>query len=84
MVFAAEAEGNIGTEQVKALRIIEPEDVAEAVVRGLASEKFLILPHEEVRDYVAAKAADHDAWIGAMRRFQNKLLAGGASPTPGT
>lgn len=79
MVFNAEAEGNIGTEQVKALRIIEPDDVAEAVVAGLASEKFLILPHAEVREYVAAKAADHDAWIGAMRRFQSKLLAGGAT-----
>lgn len=84
MVFAPEAEGNIGTEQVKALRIIEPDDVAQAVVEGLAAERFLILPHAEVRDFMAAKAADHDAWIGAMRRFQSKLLAGGATHTEGT
>ena len=74
MVYGEGADDNIGIKQVKALRILEPEDVADVVVAGLASEKFLVLPHEEVREYVAAKAADHDRWIGAMRRFQTSLL----------
>jgi NAD(P)-dependent dehydrogenase (short-subunit alcohol dehydrogenase family) len=48
--------------------VLEPEDVADAVVRGLAEERFLILPHAEVADHVAFKAADIDRWIAAMRR----------------
>ena len=31
--------------------VIEPEDVAEAVIDGLAEGRFLILPHPEVADY---------------------------------
>src|SRR5205085_5928583 len=31
---------------------LEPEDVAEAVVQGLADERFLILPHPEVAEFV--------------------------------
>ena len=54
---------------------IEPEDVADAVVAGLAAERFLILPHPEVADYVQRKADDHDRWIAGMRRLQARILA---------
>ena len=73
MVFGEGAEQNIGIRQVKALRIVEPEEVADAVVASLEAEEFLILPHPEVREYVLAKANDHDRWIGAMRHFQDTL-----------
>ena len=56
---------------------IEPEDVAEAVVAGLAEERFLILPHPEVLDYFRNKAADYDRWLGGMRKLQRRV-AGGA------
>ena len=59
---------------VKAQRIIEPEEVADVVVEGLADERFLILPHPEVADYERAKATDRERWLGAMRRMQSKLL----------
>jgi NAD(P)-dependent dehydrogenase (short-subunit alcohol dehydrogenase family) len=52
--------------------IIEPEDVAGAVVRGLAEEKFLILPHPKVAEYLQRKAADRDRWIAGMNRLQQK------------
>ena len=52
---------------------IEPEVVAEAVVRGLETEQFLILPHPEVADYVNRKANDRDRWIRGMRRLQAKI-----------
>jgi NAD(P)-dependent dehydrogenase (short-subunit alcohol dehydrogenase family) len=52
---------------------IEPEDVAEAVVRGLAEEKFLILPHPEVAEYFQRKANDYDRWLRGMRRLQDKI-----------
>jgi NAD(P)-dependent dehydrogenase (short-subunit alcohol dehydrogenase family) len=55
---------------------LEPEQVADYVIQGLAEEKFLILPHPEVAEYVSRKAADHDRWIRGMRRLQatNPLL----------
>lgn len=54
---------------------IEPEVVAEAVIQGLATEQFLILPHPEVADYVNRKANDRDRWIRGMRRLQAKIKA---------
>jgi NAD(P)-dependent dehydrogenase (short-subunit alcohol dehydrogenase family) len=60
---------------------ISPEEVAEYVIRGLAEEKFLILPHPVVADYCQRKAGDHDRWIHGMRRIQSKILeaSGGTS-----
>lgn len=55
---------------------IEPEDVAEAVVAGLADERFLILPHPEVLDYFRNKAADYDRWLGGMRKLQRRVTGG--------
>ena len=52
---------------------LEPEDVAQAVVDGLRSEEFLILPHPEVKEYVRRKADDHDRWIRGMRRLQARV-----------
>jgi hypothetical protein len=52
---------------------LEPEQVAEAVVVGLADERFLILPHPEVGEYVRRKANDYDRWLRGMRRMQAKL-----------
>ena len=52
--------------------IMEPEQVAEAVVAGLAAEKFLILPHAEVAEYMQRKAADRDRWIAGMNRLQQR------------
>ncbi len=48
---------------------LEPEDVAEAVVAGLAEERFLILPHPEVAEYFRRKADDYDRWLRGMRRL---------------
>jgi NAD(P)-dependent dehydrogenase (short-subunit alcohol dehydrogenase family) len=51
---------------------LEPEAVAEAVVAGLAEERFLILPHPEVADYFRRKADDYERWLRGMRRLQQK------------
>jgi NAD(P)-dependent dehydrogenase (short-subunit alcohol dehydrogenase family) len=53
---------------------LDPDDVADAVVTGLAEERFLILPHPEVATYVRRKADDHDRWIRGMRRLQQAVL----------
>ena len=52
---------------------IEPEQVAEAAVRGLAEERFLILPHPDVAEYFRRKAANYDRWLEGMRRLQAKI-----------
>jgi NAD(P)-dependent dehydrogenase (short-subunit alcohol dehydrogenase family) len=51
---------------------LEPEQVADAVVKGLAEERFLILPHPEVADYFRRKAGDYDRWLGGMRHLRRK------------
>ncbi|MBL8220189.1 MAG: SDR family oxidoreductase [Bryobacterales bacterium] len=49
---------------------VSVEEVAEAVVRGLDAEEFLILPHPEVKTYFERKAGDYDRWLRGMRRLR--------------
>ena len=56
---------------------LEPADVAEAVVAGLAEERFLILPHQEVEQYFQNKANDYDRWLGGMRKLQRTVFPDG-------
>jgi NAD(P)-dependent dehydrogenase (short-subunit alcohol dehydrogenase family) len=49
---------------------IEPEQLADEVVKGLAEERFLILSHPEVAEYFRRKASDYDRWLRGMRRLQ--------------
>ncbi|SDD40979.1 Short-chain dehydrogenase [Streptomyces prasinopilosus] len=49
---------------------IEPEDVADALFRGIDEDRFLILPHPEVAEYYQARAADPERWLGGMNRIQ--------------
>jgi NAD(P)-dependent dehydrogenase (short-subunit alcohol dehydrogenase family) len=53
--------------------MITPEQVADAVMEGLADERFLILPHPEVLDYFRRKADDYDRWLAGMRRLQARF-----------
>jgi NAD(P)-dependent dehydrogenase (short-subunit alcohol dehydrogenase family) len=68
------APGDPSTEVVLAQGAIEPEQLADAVIEGLRAERFLILPHPEVSDYVRRKAEDPDRWIAGMRRLQAKIM----------
>jgi NAD(P)-dependent dehydrogenase (short-subunit alcohol dehydrogenase family) len=49
---------------------LEPEQVAEDVVKALAEERFLILPHPEVAEYFQRKASDYERWLRGMRRLE--------------
>jgi NAD(P)-dependent dehydrogenase (short-subunit alcohol dehydrogenase family) len=73
MVFGPGTDGALGSEQVRRLGVIEPEEVAEAVVQALREERFLILPHPEVATYFRNKAENHDRWLGGMRKLQRQL-----------
>ena len=51
---------------------LEPEQVADVVVNGLADERFLILPHPEVAEYFRRKATDYERWLGGMRKLRRE------------
>lgn len=53
--------------------MIEPEAVAEACVRAIEAEDFLILPHPEVLEYMRRKAANYNRWIGGMKKLNRKF-----------
>ena len=54
--------------------IISPEEVADCVVEGLGAERFLILPHPQVLEYMRRKGQDYDRWLGGMRRLHRATL----------
>jgi NAD(P)-dependent dehydrogenase (short-subunit alcohol dehydrogenase family) len=56
--------------------VLAPADVAEAVVRGLDAESFLILPHEQVKTYMQRKTGDYDRWIRGMVRLRRGVIDG--------
>jgi hypothetical protein len=49
--------------------IIEPEDVADAVIAGIRDERVLILPHENVVGFMSLKGSDPERWVKGMRRI---------------
>jgi NAD(P)-dependent dehydrogenase (short-subunit alcohol dehydrogenase family) len=71
------AQGDPAMEPLLVVGSIEPEQVAADTVEGLRDERFWILPHPEVADYVRRKADDVDRWLAGMRRLQARI---GAAP----
>lgn len=55
---------------------IEPDVVADALMKGIEEERFLILPHPEVAGYYQARAAEPDRWLTTMNHIQQKWEAG--------
>jgi NAD(P)-dependent dehydrogenase (short-subunit alcohol dehydrogenase family) len=52
--------------------ILEPEDVAEACVRSIEAEEFLVLPHPQVLEYMRRKTGDYERWIRGMQRLNRQ------------
>ena len=68
-------EDPIGAAPLLAGGLIEPDDVAAAVVAGVRDERFLILPHEQVADHVALKGAQPERWLNGMRKLVRQARA---------
>ncbi len=54
-------------------RVIEPDEVADALWAAMATGRFLVLPHPEVAGYHAHRAAHPEVWLAQMRRLQRHL-----------
>jgi NAD(P)-dependent dehydrogenase (short-subunit alcohol dehydrogenase family) len=59
--------------------LLEPSDVAEAVVAGIREERFLIFPHPQVAKYMAFKGGDNERWLAGMRRMVRQSREAGAA-----
>jgi NAD(P)-dependent dehydrogenase (short-subunit alcohol dehydrogenase family) len=57
--------------------VLEPEQVANAVVAAIDREQFLILPHPEVLTFFQRKALDYERWLAGMRRLQSRTSSAG-------
>lgn len=69
----------VGAAPLLAGGVLEPEEVAEAVVAGVREERFLILPHPEVARHLALKGGDPERWLNGMRRLVRQARAQAAS-----
>jgi NAD(P)-dependent dehydrogenase (short-subunit alcohol dehydrogenase family) len=45
------------------------EQLMDEMVKTMREEKFLILPHPKVLDYIRMKTADYDRWLGGMQKL---------------
>jgi NAD(P)-dependent dehydrogenase (short-subunit alcohol dehydrogenase family) len=65
----------VGAAPLLAGGVLEPEDVAAAVVEAIREERFLILPHEAVAHHTALKGAQPERWIAGMRKLVREARA---------
>src|SRR6202790_4132280 len=53
--------------------VMQPAEVARIVIEAMAAERFLILSHPQVHEYMQRKAADTERWLTGMRRLRDKI-----------
>jgi NAD(P)-dependent dehydrogenase (short-subunit alcohol dehydrogenase family) len=49
--------------------VLSAEDVAGEIVKVMGEERFLILPHAQVLEYMRAKTTNYDRWLGGMQKL---------------
>jgi NAD(P)-dependent dehydrogenase (short-subunit alcohol dehydrogenase family) len=53
--------------------VLQPAEVARMVIEAMAQERFLILPHPQVQDYMQRKASSRERWLAGMRRLRERI-----------
>lgn len=53
---------------------IAAEQVADEVVKAMAEERFMILPHPEAGKFFQNKANDYQRWIRGMQKLQRNVI----------
>jgi NAD(P)-dependent dehydrogenase (short-subunit alcohol dehydrogenase family) len=56
--------------------IIEASALAQTVVETMREERFHVLPHPEVEEYVRRKGDNVDRWLLGMQRLRKRTLEG--------
>ena len=49
--------------------VLTVDDVMDELLKTMREEKFLVLPHPKVLDYLRGKGADYDRWLGGMQKL---------------
>lgn len=52
---------------------LQPSDVADALKAAIKDDKFLVLSHPVVSDYMKHKAHDYDAYLAGLVKLRSKL-----------
>ncbi len=53
--------------------MLEAEPVADACLKAIEEETFLVLPHPEVLGYMRNKTDNYDKWIGGMKKLNRRF-----------
>src|ERR1700752_4687527 len=53
--------------------VMQPAEVARIVMEAMAEERFLILSHPQVQEYMLRKASSRDRWLAGMRRLRDRI-----------
>ncbi|MEO9599272.1 SDR family oxidoreductase [Parasphingorhabdus sp.] len=64
---------DVDTSTVAKDGIMSADGVADICVEAIDDERFLILPHPKVGEYIQQKGADPERWISGMQRWQAML-----------
>jgi hypothetical protein len=55
---------------------MQPPEVARIVIEAMEAERFLILSHPQVQEYMQRKASSRERWLSGMRRLRDKVYGG--------
>ena len=53
--------------------VLQPGEVARMVLEAMEAERFLILSHPQVHEYMQRKASNTERWLTGMRRLRDKV-----------
>jgi NAD(P)-dependent dehydrogenase (short-subunit alcohol dehydrogenase family) len=56
--------------------VMVPDEVARIVLEAMEAERFLILSHPHVHEYMQRKASNAERWLTGMRRLRDRIYGG--------
>jgi NAD(P)-dependent dehydrogenase (short-subunit alcohol dehydrogenase family) len=59
--------------------VMVTDEVARIVIEAMEAERFLILSHPQVHEYMQRKASNAERWLTGMRRLRDKIYGGAHS-----
>jgi hypothetical protein len=52
--------------------VMQPPEVARIVIEAMEAERFMILSHPQVHEYMLRKTSGIDRWLAGMRRLRDR------------